>query len=200
MENKLNKDNSDSRFTEIPRIFYSDLSGNPIDSCVSCGINLIESFLPYVVEKSFRYYAEYDFTNTIFEYGICMPCALEMHKAMSEESLQKIQEYFNQVNLQERSDELWNKHGNNIEPWISKCIIKGTSSKNLEEFQICAQFIGDKLHFDLLPYMLGMDAANEVANLLSNKTLDEFDRFIDEHFGLPPDIREAIKTSPSVLL
>lgn len=200
MENKDSIDNLESRLIEIPRIFYSDLTGRPIDTCVSCGVNLIKSAQPYVIEKSFRYYVEYDLTNTIFEYGICMPCALELHKAMSEESLEKIQEYFNQINLPDRSQVLWSKHGNNIEPWISNCIIKDTTSKSLEEYQICAQFIGDKLHFDLLPYMLGIDASNEIANLLSNKTLDEFDRFVDEHFGLPPDIREAIKTSPSVLL
>ena len=200
MESTPNNDNRGSRYIDIPKIFYSDLSGKPLSTCVSCGMNLIESNQPYVVEKSFRYYAEYDMTNTIFEYGICMPCAFEMHTAMSEESLEKIQQYFNQINLRERSQELWNKHNNKIEPWISTCIIKQVSSKDLEEYQICAQFIGDKLHFDLLPYMLGIDASNEIANLLSNKTLDEFDRFVDEHFGLPPDIREAIKTSPSVLL
>lgn len=199
MEEHEQAEDLPSRLAEIPKVFYSDLTGKPIEKCVSCERDLLHSNEPYVIEKAFRRYSEYEFENTIFEYAMCMPCAQKMHKSMSTESLQKIQNYFASVDLMERGRSLWETYGNDHEAWIDKCIIKSSDKRGLEEYQVCGQFIGNKIVYDTLPYMLGFEAANEISELLSQKTLDEYDRFIDDYFGLPPDVRKAIKDSPSVL-
>ncbi len=188
-----------SRFITIPKIFHSDLTDEPIINCVSCDRDLLHGHEPYVIEKAFRYYPEYDISNTIFEYIMCIPCAQKMHESMSKESMQKIQEYFQRVDLTVRSQKMWEEHGNNFDAWISNCIIKDNPREFQEEYQICAQCIGDKVVFDMLPYMLSFEAANEISDLLSNKTLDEYDRFVDDNFGLPPAFKKALKDSPAVL-
>ena len=197
MEEKDEK--QENRLIAIPEIFYSDLTGKMMENCVTCDKNLVDSFEPYVIGKAFRYYPEYDISNTIFEYVMCLPCAQKMHESMSEESMQKIQQYFNQVNLLQRSEEMWEKYGADFDSWVSNCIIKDTPIKGMEEYQLCGQCIGDKLVFDMLPYMLSHEASNEIADLLSNKTLDEYNRFIDDNFGLPPEFKKALKNSPGVL-
>jgi hypothetical protein len=185
-----------SRLIPVPEILYSDLTGKIMYRCVSCDKNIVESGEPYVIEKAFRYYPEYNISNTIFEYIMCLPCAQKMQESMSEESMQKIQQYFNQVNLIERSQNMWDEYGNDFESWISNCIIKDSPRTGMEEYQVCGQCIGDKLVFDMLPYVLSHEASNEISDLLSNKTLDEYNRFVDDNFGLPPEFKKALKDSP----
>jgi len=188
-----------SRLISIPKIFHSDLTDEPLVNCVSCDRDLLHGQEPYVIEKAFRYYPEYEISNTIFEYIMCIPCAKKMHESMSKESIQKIQAYFQSVDLISRSQEMWKEHGNDFDAWISNCIIKESPRQNQEEYQICAQCIGDKVVFDMLPYMLSFEASDEISGLLSNKTLDEYDRFVDDNFGLPPAFKKALKDSPAVL-
>ena len=161
-----------------------------------CEKDLLGGHEPYLLEKAFRYYQEYDIHNTIFEYAMCMPCAQKMHASMSKESRQKIQAYFEKINLVERSRLMWEEKGNDLNAWISNCIVKESPRPHLEEYQICAQCIGGKLVFDALPYMLSMAASEEITELLSAQTLEEYNRFVDDYFGLPPSFKKALKESP----
>jgi len=183
-------------FIPIPKIFYSDLTDQPLTNCVTCDRNLIEKHEPYIIEKAFRYYQEYDIHNTIFEYIMCIPCAQKMNASMSKESLEKIQTYFGQLDMIGRKQKLIDEHGTDLDGWIDQCLIKETPRANMEEYQICAQCIGDQLVFDVLPYMLSHEASNEIVELLSAQTLEEYDRFVDDNFGLPPAFKKALKESP----
>lgn len=183
-------------FIPIPKIFYSDLTGQPLSNCVTCDRNLIEGNEPYVIEKAFRYYQEYDIHNTIFEYVMCIPCAQKMNAKMSKVSLGKIQDYFSSLDMAGRRQSLIEKYGADLDGWIDECLIKKTKRANLEEYQICAQCIGDQLVFDVLPYMLSHEASNEIVELLSAETLEEYNRFVDDNFGLPPEFKKALKDSP----
>lgn len=181
---------------DIPGIFHSDLTGKPIEKCVNCDKNMIESNEPYIIEKAFRYYREFEVTNTIFEYIMCVPCAMEMHASMSEISRQKIQEHMKNIDMHGRSFEMKKNHGNDFNAWIDECIVLKTPRQNLEEYQICAQCIGNKLIFDVLPYMMSHEASDEITSLLSAETLEEYNRFVDDNFGLPPEFKKALKDSP----
>jgi hypothetical protein len=48
------------------------------------------------------------------------------------------------------------------------------------------------MQLSLLPYALGGEAIDEIGGLLSNKTIGEIDGFMDEHFGLPPELRKLL--------
>ncbi len=189
----------DQMFIPIPEILYSDLTGKPMTNCVSCDRNLLNSSEPYIIEKAFRHYSEYGINNTIFEYIMCMPCAQNVHESMSVESRKKIEEYFAHIDLPRRSQELWEEFGNDFDSWVKKCLVNGSDINQQDEYQLCAQCVGDKVVFSLLPYMLSFDASDEIASLLSAKTLEEYDRFIDDNFGLPPEFKKALKDNPVIL-
>lgn len=188
-----------SVFGPIPKLFHSDLTDTPLEHCVTCDRDLYHGNEPYIIEKAFRFYPEYGIHNTIFEYIMCIPCAQKMHASMSKTSLQRIQDYFSGLDMIERSRRLHQENGKDIEAWLSNCLVKGTPRTGLEEYQICAQCVGDKLAFDTLPYMLSHEASNEIVELLSPATLDEYNRFVDDFFGLPPEFKKALKDSPVLI-
>jgi hypothetical protein len=47
--------------------------------------------------------------------------------------------------------------------------------------------------------MLSHEASNEIVELLSPATLDEYNRFVDDFFGLPPEFKKALKDSPVLM-
>ena len=110
----------------IPKIFHSDLTDSPLENCVTCDRNLLHGHEPYVIEKAFRYYPEYDIHNTIFEYIMCIPCAQKMNASMSEESLQKIQTYFGELDMKARSEKM--KEGIHISHIVAE--LEKTSSEH----------------------------------------------------------------------
>lgn len=189
-------------FLDIPKEFHSTLTGSPIDHCIDCDCFLLKDGVEYVVEKAVRYYSEYDLENTIFEYAICMDCAGKMMAAMSEDSMKKIGAYFAEhVDLGLRQF----KHSKleeapEMEELIGTCILKGTPRAENAEYQICAHCVGDKMLLDHMPYMIGMEAMEEVQALLSPETKKEMDGFVGQNFGLPPEWKKALEDRPVVLV
>ncbi len=59
---------------KIPTEFYSYDSGQPFESCIQCGIDLLNSGITYVVEKSVKRYPDLDHFDIIYEYAMCMNC------------------------------------------------------------------------------------------------------------------------------
>ena len=182
---------------DIPRIFHSHAANAPFTKCMNCDCVLLNT--EYVIEKAIRRYKDYTTTDTIFEYAICMKCHEEFISAYSATSLANIQNYFlENANFDNKRSDLRQKlkEGHfNIDEWISHCIIKGTHVNDLTEYQIGCQCIGNKMVVLNMPFMIGHEAMEEITQLLSNKTRGEMDRFIDEFFGLPPDLKKLLKDS-----
>jgi len=185
----------------IPKIFYSDLTKEPIKNCIDCNIYLMDNEIPYLIEKAFGYNQEHDIKNTIFEYAICIDCALKLRKSLSDESKKRMQDYFEkQSNFVERSEQLIKDKDFNVNNWLNDCMIKGTHYKDSKEFQIFCQCKGDQMQFTFMPYMLSGEALEEMAEMLSQKTRDEMDGFTDKHFGVPPEYEEFFKRKKLVII
>lgn len=185
--------------TEIPRIFKRHVTGEYFDRCITCDTYLLDSKVPYLIEKAVRKYPGYEATDIIFEYAMCIDCAGKMRQELSQESLQNIQQYLEQkVNFYDRSEDL--EDCNDPQAWLSHCIITGKQIQTLNEYQILAYCDGKELHFSGMPYMISGEAADEITNLLSNKTIGEMNRFIDENFGLPPELKKSIKDHPVLFI
>ena len=182
---------------DIPKVFHSHATNTPFSKCMNCDCLLLNT--EYVIEKAIRRYKEFSSTDTIFEYAICMKCHEEFVSAYSASSLNNIQNYFlenahfdhKRTDLHERLKEGYF----NINEWISNCIIKGTHVDDLTEYQIGCQCIGNKMVVLNMPFMIGHEAMDEIAQLLSEKTRGEMDRFIDDFFGLPPELKKLLKDS-----
>lgn len=189
----------DPKGIEIPTIFKHHITGEHFERCISCDTYLLESGTPYLIEKAVKKYPGYQATDVLFEYAMCMNCAAKMRQELSSESLQRIQQYFEQkVNFYDRLEDL--EGCNDPQQWLSHCIITGKPIHTLDEYQLLAYCEGKQLQFSGMPYMISGQAADEMTHLLSNKTIGEINRFIDENFGLPPELRKPIKDQPVLLI
>lgn len=188
-------------YTDIPEIFYSFATKAPFERCISCNQSLLDSETQYLVEKAIRYYREYNTQDVVFEYAICFDCAERMRKELSLASLARIQEYFDEkVDLHERREKLMDTSPTDVNNWLDRCLVTGESADSLDEYQVYGHFMGDRCVFSYMPYMIGGPAVDELTDLLSTKTLGEIGRFIDENFGLPPELKKPIKDHPFILI
>lgn len=184
-------------YMEIPSVFYSDENSKPFSHCISCDKYLLKNGTLYFIEKAVKKYEKFKTTDTIFEYAMCLDCYLKVWETFSVMSKTKIQDYFDRnVNLDTRKKTLLEKNVLKIDDWLSRCIIKGTSVREVSQYQICCQCDGKNMLFGYSPFMISGEAVDEIANLLSNKTLGEIDGFVGEFFGWPPELEKSPRDQP----
>lgn len=185
-----------TQYMRIPKVFRSSETGKPIDHCLMCNAYLLKDGTPYMVEKAIKQHPEYKITEVIFEYALCAGCMVIMNESLSKESKQRVDAYFQtHGNLVERRTELLKRKTLRVQPWISKCLIKGTSISNSPEYQISGQFDGKHLLFTYMPFALSVEALQEINDLLSAKSKGEIDDFIGKYFSGPPEVSEILKRS-----
>jgi hypothetical protein len=186
---------------DIPEIFYSFDTKKPFCNCIVCERDLMEIGTHYFVEKSIKKYPNSTATDVIFEYAICLECAMEMRETLSKDSMEKIDEYFDsRVNLLSRWKELNREQDYSIDKWISNCIVTEKHKDELTDYQIYAHCESDKMLFSLMPYMISGEIIETVSGLLSKKTKDELDGFMEKYLGPPPSIREILKDQTPVFI
>ena len=84
-------------------------------------------------------------------------------------------------------------------PWISHCLISGKPIEGEDEYHYYAFCDGPDLVFNGLPMALAGGVDEELNGLLSRQTRDRLDGFVDEQFGLPPELRKPIKGNPILI-
>ncbi|MBN2610439.1 MAG: hypothetical protein JXB00_02685 [Bacteroidales bacterium] len=179
---------------EIPKVFRTFISEEHFTNCIVCDRYLLDGSTDYVIEKAFKDgYVE-------IEYAMCMECLMKMREHMSQESLERIGKYFEEnFDFMSKRFPLIATGNNNVEDYISKCIFKDKTIEESGEYQIMGQFRGTKMVFSAFPYMVCKDVIEEVQELLSAKTKEELDDFTNRYFGLPPDLKEILRTKKPVI-
>ena len=172
---------------KIPKLFYSDASGQPFDKCIDCNKNLLKGSQEYIIEKAFKKYVDYN-------------CAEKLFMSYSESSRKAIENYFeDHVNIESQLSKLAGNDDFVLESHINKCMIKGLAIEDLQEYQMVSFCRGDRLSLIRPPYMISGEAADEVMQLLSNATIDILNRFTDEFLGLPPEFKDLLKDKPMLV-
>ena len=132
---------------------------------------------------------------------MCMECVDKMRNKLSEESLQRVDEFFStRFDFFRERYNLFTNQQSDVNDYISRCIVNEKSINELDEYQIFAHCRGKKLVLSVFPYMISHDVVEEVQELLSAKTRVELDDFTNKHFGLPPELREIIKNKKLILI
>lgn len=185
----------------IPKEFYSYATGKPFSTCVTCNTYLRLPGTQYMIEKAIIRYPNTQVTDVVFEYAMCLPCSEKMRQQLSAESLARIESYFKEhVNLASRQELLAKSGEPDPQEWIKTCLLKNTNIAEETEYQLIAHCNGTQMVVGLAPYMISGKAADELTELLSAKTKEVLDDFIDEHFGLPPELKALIKEKNLLLL
>ena len=178
--------------TDIPDELCSSETGLPFTNCLVCDREL-GTGVEYMVEKAVRKYSDYGVQDTVFEYAVCMDCYTTLSATFSIESRERIEEYFRErVDQDDRVRRLSVLPADDLAPRIGVCMVSGESIDALEEYQVVAHCVGDKLVVGPAPFMIGGPTIDEITGLLSNETLDELGGFRDQYFGLPPEFQPQV--------
>ena len=140
-----------------------------------------------MIEKAIRNYPGFKASDVIFDYAICMDCALEVQKGLSAESMRKIQEFMQQhlhQNMRVKDPE------SDLDSYTEHCLVSNRPLKECEEFQIFAYCRGSKVNLEMPPYMISGQVLDEISELLSPETRDELDGFFNKHFTPDPGLME----------
>jgi hypothetical protein len=186
---------------EIPKMFYSDADDKPFENCKVCGKYLLEQGNSYVIEKAFKNYEGFEFNTTLFEYAICLDCHQQVQQSMSKESMKNLQQYYMQIMADKGNKPIVIDVGNfNLNDWVSTCFFKGDPIEEMNEFQLVAQFNGNEMVLNIPPMVVGERAMDEMADLLSDETIDEIDGFRKQFLGPDPAIEELFSGKKLILL
>lgn len=190
------------KVAQIPQSFHSFDTGQPFYHCLVCGKDLINSGMPYFIEKAYRKYPGYSAFDITYEFAMCLKCAEELRKELSTESQQRMKEYMEaNIDFEKRRYEMSEYDPNNtMDPWLDKCLISGEPLKDQNEFVLYGYFQGSHMMVSDFPYAIGPKAMDELTELLSNKTLGEMDDFMGKFFTGPPEVNELFKPRRPVLL
>jgi hypothetical protein len=126
-----------------------------------------------------------------------MDCVLLMRSEFSEDSLKRIQAHMLQnKDMIARRQRLLEEKNYSLKSWIGRCLMTNKPQDELKEYQLFAHCRGHQMLFNSMPYMLSAEAMDVMSSLLSDKTLGEMNRFMDDNFGLPPELKKQLKDRP----
>ena len=181
-----------SDFQEIPKIFYSYQTQKPFCDCLVCNCYLLDD-QTYVIEKAYKKHPGYTAQDVIFDYAICLACALKMRQEFSTDSLAKINAYFSEHVI---TNPLPHQKGPvDIDQCLAQCAVKKTPIREINNYQIYGHFHGNRLIKSLSPYLISQSAIEEIIPLISNETQDVLNDFYNRH--LNPDPEMLLPKQPS---
>lgn len=188
-------------YIRIPKPFHSFATGKPFKTCITCEKNLLKTGTQYLIEKAIVKYPDSPATDVIFEYAMCLECAEKMRQTLSRASVARIDQFFaERTDLVSRREALLQKGEPDLDDWLQTCIVTGKPVTEVTEYQIYAHCNGQDMFYEYAPYMLSGEAIDEIQELLSPETKEVLDDFIDDYFGLPPELKELIKDRNLLLI
>ena len=189
-------------FSPIPQLLWSEYSGKPFFRCIDCEVPLLESNA-YVVQK--RFVAG----EAVFEMAMCERCREKMAREYSEETKQKITAWMNSqfrsqaeetqsasdgphvIEVREIEED---KEGHELlHQCMDFCSICGTEREKCHRYSIAGlcrdnEIVAQITPVSRTPLVVCEKCEHGMADLISRKTRDSWDRFVEEHFDGPPGI------------
>ncbi|MEL7006287.1 MAG: hypothetical protein AAFN93_26705, partial [Bacteroidota bacterium] len=138
-----------------------------------------------LIAFSITRYKGFSAEDVVFDYAICIDCAMNIRNSFSAESKKKIDEYFLM-----HAGKLQKNFNENQE--LGSCMITGKAKSDLEEYQIYAHCVGNHLSNEVPPYLISGIAQDELMQLISNETLDILNGFFDRHFSPDPELLNPV--------
>ena len=178
----------------IPKDFLEFETGEHFKRCIQCECDLLEEGTRYIIERSIRRYPGMKASDVVYEYAMCLECVVRQKEEMSSESLQNLESYFlNNMSMEKM------KNSYDLDKSTGSCAVYGTGFNEMSEYVSQATCNGKHLDPMMNLMVLGERAMGEMEELISQKTRDEMDDFIDQHFSGPPEWRELLKRKPVLI-
>lgn len=177
----------------IPSQLYNEDSDQKHQHCKICNKDLLDGE-PYAIQKVFKNYPDQDKPQTLFDFAMCQSCMNEARAELSKESRQRI-DAFMMKGLHQLEE-----NGENPESRYSeqRCTISGAPLSEVKEYQMMAVCQGDKLLDS--PVSLSDAMLEKIQELLSPESRRELNRFTENNFGWPPELKKALVDGDLILL
>ena len=147
----------------------------------------------YAIQKVFKNYPDQE-AQALFDFALCKNCMEQARAELSKESRLRIDQFMMEglENLEasgEEASDRWEQH---------RCTLSGTYLQESNEFQMMAVCQGESLVDS--PVCLSAEMLETIQELLSPESREELNRFSENNFGWPPELKKALVDGDIVLL
>ncbi len=178
----------------IPEQFKKNFDRTLFTKCDICFQELITEKRLYTI---FKFYQD---GECLVDMAMCDDCAHKLYKAYSTKSLKAMIDFYPSQDTWLRKQLLkvdtlrTGEVAKLVENYTNNCIICDTDKGSTSSYLECAHGHGDSLVIGHAPYMQCENCMSELYNKLSKKTVEAYNRFMRDSFGLPPDIIYSYST------
>mgnify|MGYP001229132749 CR=1 FL=1 len=186
-------------FTPVPKLFWSEYSEAPFARCIDCECELEECEF-YLVQKC------YVGGEAVFEFAICSTCRESVSSQCSEETNRAIQTFLMEyLSRREREFEENTEIDDVLRKCMDECIICSRLRSECHRYTIgglCRELdlvvqLGPQAQS---PLLICQDCEASLSELVSKKTRDTWDRFVEEKFDGPPGVGVDMPSGTPVLI
>lgn len=184
----------------ITDVLKNSLNGDYLQTCIHCKTKVLENNTTYSIEKVIKRFPSLDVEETLFEYCLCSNCGSQAWTELSEHSRQSMLHYFNskQDRLTQHLEKL--QEATALEDCFQHCLFTDIPKNQTETYQLIAHCRGTDVLLYKGAFMISDKAAEILTDLLSTETKEFLDDFIDDNFGLPPELKDHLKDTPLFML
>lgn len=187
--------------SNVPKLFWSEYSGKPFVHCIACKVPVMESDAHMIKKRIVA-------NEAVMEMAMCNHCQAKQMEEMSEETRTNIAKFMTERFREQVSEELEDATQTTItiseiqdpeegEALLKKCtdqcMVCGIERQKCHRYSIAgmchdAQLIVQVTPVGQSPTMVCEKCELELSDLVSEKTRDSWDRFVEEHFDSPPGV------------
>jgi len=175
-------------YSDIPKILYNSKTNEPHKHCPMCNRFLLEEGVQYIIEKAFSQ------NETVMDFAICLDCyQKEILDIYSLESQKSFEKYFaERVDFNRRRSVFTEKYQDDFDKWTEYCLCTAKPIRECKEYQLAAQCDGIHVLYHHMPFAISDEGATELEGLLSEKTKEDLQDFMDQinpqpHLEKSPD-------------
>lgn len=177
-------------FEAIPTDFWSAFLERPFQNCVCCQCDLPQASA-YVIQKQFVR------NEVVLEMAICQACRQELSESFSEETRDRIGKKLAE-NAQNSASSHRSTEYSLISPadllhrFMNRCFLCGRARETSNRYSLTGLFCGDQIAVQYSPpsqspVMVCEGCEKGYVGLLSQKTRDTWERFVEQFLGDPPE-------------
>jgi len=176
----------------IPKVFYNTVKDLPFSNCSKCNRFLLDDSVEYMIEKVLIP------NDVLYEFAICGSCIKLLQQKISKESLKNMQKFSEDEldNRIQKIDHLFNEDYDGIKRELTI----QNPELSYENCNIMAFFKGQNMVDDYPAVCVSTQALENMQEVLSKKTKESFDDFMDFIGDVPPGLEELFKTRKPVFV
>ncbi|MCH8831043.1 MAG: hypothetical protein IID45_15835 [Planctomycetes bacterium] len=187
-QNEMEREETDfdtDSMIEIPRLLYSQETDRPFERCIDCGADLLAHADENLAQDA-RFYQIHKVivrNEAVFEFAMCMPCQESLRGELSEETSKAIIAF-----CRERLSPHTLIGRETLDDCIARCAVCRRDRSECHRYSLSGLCLSVSLLLRPGPIMLCDGCEIQIAELVSKKTRDTWDRFVEDHFDSPPGV------------